>query len=100
MFYLFIYLFVALGLGCNAQAFSSCGERGPLFVVVRGLLITVASLVAKHGLSSPAACGIFPDQGLNLCPVHWQVESKPLCHQGSPQNVFLKTSFVLVEILA
>ena len=31
-------------------AFSSCGERGLLFVVVRGLLIVVASLVAEHGL--------------------------------------------------
>ena len=33
----------ALGLRCCAQAFSSCGERGLLFVVVRGLLIAVAS---------------------------------------------------------
>ena len=31
-------------------AFSSCGERGLLFVVVRRLLIAVASLVAEHGL--------------------------------------------------
>ena len=30
--------------------FSSCGERGLLFVAVRGLLIAVASLVAEHGL--------------------------------------------------
>ena len=30
--------------------FSSCGERGLLFVVVRGLLIAVASLVVEHGL--------------------------------------------------
>ena len=29
---------------------SSCGERGLLFVVVRGLLIAVASLVVVHGL--------------------------------------------------
>ena len=40
----------ALGLCCCARAFSSCGERGLLFVVVRGLLIEVASLVAEHGL--------------------------------------------------
>ena len=41
--YLFMYLFLAvLGLRCCAQAFSSCGERGLLFVVVRGLLIAVA----------------------------------------------------------
>ena len=47
---LFIYLFLAeLGLCCCARAFSSCGERGLLFVAVRGLLIAVASLVAEHG---------------------------------------------------
>ena len=50
--YLFkIYLFLAvLGLRCCAWAFSSCGERGLLFVAVHGLLITVASLVVEHGL--------------------------------------------------
>ena len=48
---LFIYLFLAaLGLRCCARAFSSCGEWGLLFVVVRGLLTAVASLVAEHGL--------------------------------------------------
>ena len=49
--YLFIYLFLAvLGLRCCAWAFSSCGERGLLFVAVRGLLIAVASLVVEHRL--------------------------------------------------
>ena len=48
---LFIYLFLAaFGLHCCVQAFSSCGERGPLFVVVRRLLTAVASLVAVWGL--------------------------------------------------
>ena len=47
---LFVCLFLAvLDLHCCARAFSSCGERGLLFVVVRGLLIAVASLVAEHG---------------------------------------------------
>ena len=46
-----MYLFLAaLGLRCCVQAFSSCGERGLLFVAARGLLITVASLVLEHGL--------------------------------------------------
>ena len=40
----------ALGLCCFPQAFSSCGERGPLFVAVHGLLIVVSSLVVEHGL--------------------------------------------------
>ena len=51
LFIYFIYLFLAvLGLRCCAWAFSSCGERGLLFVGVRGLLTAVASLVAEHGL--------------------------------------------------
>ena len=49
--FFFYYLFLAaLGLCCCAQAFSSCGEQGLLFVAVRGLLIAVASLIAEHGL--------------------------------------------------
>ena len=47
----FLNLFLAaVGLRYCAWAFSSCGEWGLLFVVVRGLLIAVASLVAEHGL--------------------------------------------------
>ena len=46
-----IYLFMAvLGLRCCVPAFSGCGERGLLFVAVRGLLIVVASLIMEHGL--------------------------------------------------
>ena len=49
--YLFIYLFLAvLGLRFCARTFSSCNERGLLFVAVRRLLIAVAPLVAEHGL--------------------------------------------------
>ena len=49
--YLFIYLYLAtLGLCCCARAFSSCGEKGLLFVPVCRLLIAVASVVAEHGL--------------------------------------------------
>ena len=98
---LFIYLFLAaLGLCCCAQAFSSCGEQGLLFVVVRELLIAVASLVVEHRLqgmqasvvvacglwsagsvvvahrlSCSVACEIFLDQGSNQYPLHWQADS-------------------------
>ena len=41
-----------LGLRCCTRAFSSCGEWGLLFLVVRGFLIAVASLVAEHGLQA------------------------------------------------
>ena len=36
-----------------------------------------------HRFSCPVACGIFLDQGLNLCLLHWQTDSFPLRHQGS-----------------
>ena len=65
----FIYLFLAaLGLCCCVQAFSSCSERGLLFVAVHRLLFVVAflccgaralgtqaSVVVAHRLSS---CGL------------------------------------------
>ena len=44
------------------------------------------SVVVAHGLSCSAACGILPDQGSNPCPLHWQADSQPLCHQGSPHK--------------
>ena len=85
-----------LGLRFCARAFSSCGKWGPLFIAVHGPLTIAASLVAEHRLqmrrlsncgsraSCSAACGIFPDQGSNPCPLHWQADSQPLRHQGSP----------------
>ena len=48
--YLIYLCLAALGLHCCARAFSSCGQRGLLFVVVHGLLIAVASLVVEQGL--------------------------------------------------
>ena len=45
-----VFFLAVLGLRCCVRAFSSCDEQGLLFVVVRGLLITVASLVVEHGL--------------------------------------------------
>ena len=48
------------------------------------------SVVVAHGSSCSAACGIFPDQGSNTCPLHWQADSQPLRRQGSPLQQFLK----------
>ena len=102
--YLFIYLFIYVWL---------CW----VFVSVRGLSLVAASgghssswcaglslsrpllfqstsprragsVVVAHWLSCSAACGIFPDQGSNPRPLHWQADSQPLCHQGSPRVHF------------
>ena len=48
--FLFIYFCLRWVFVAARGLFSSCGERGLLFVVVRGLLVAVASLVAEHGL--------------------------------------------------
>ena len=59
-FYEFIYLFMAvLGLRFCARAFSSCGERAPLFIAVHGPLTIAASLVAEHRLQMRrlSSCG-------------------------------------------
>ena len=42
----------ALGPRFCAKSFSSCGKWGPLFIVVHGPLIIVASLVAEHRLQT------------------------------------------------
>ena len=95
---LFIYLFLAvLGLRFCARPFSSCSERGghsssrcaglslsrPLLLRSTGSR-RAGSVVVAHGPGCSATCGIFPDQGSNPCPLHWQADSQPLHHQGSP----------------
>ena len=53
---LYIYLFLAaLGLCCCVRAFFSCGERGLLFLEVRGLLIVVASCCGARALGAWAS---------------------------------------------
>ena len=59
------------GLSLSRPLFAEHGSR------------CAGSVVVAHGLSCSAACGIFPDQGSNPCPLHWQADSQPLCHQGS-----------------
>ena len=54
------------------------------------------SVVVVHGLSCSTTCGIFPDQGSNPCPLHWQADSQPLRHQGSPVGRFFITVSISV----
>ena len=69
----FIYLFLAaLGLRCCTQAFSSCGERGLLFVVVHGLLIAVASLCCG-ARALGAWASVVVARGLSSCG-SWALE--------------------------
>ena len=55
------------------------------------------SAIVAHGPSCSEACGIFPDQGSNPCPLHWQADSQPLRHQGSPLRPFLTSGFAVMS---
>ena len=105
--FLFVYfLFLAvLGLQCFVWAFSSSGEGSSSLFWCTGFSLQwllllqsigcLGSIVAVHALSCFEACGIFPDQGWNPCLLHWQVDSYPLCHQGSPIQVFLSCGSIV-----
>ena len=93
---LFIYLwlcwvFVSVwgGLSLVVASRGHCSSRCAGLSLSRPLLLRstgsrrTGSVVVAHGPSCSAACGIFPDQGLNPCSLHWQADSQPLRHQGS-----------------
>ena len=55
------------------------------------------SVIVAHGPSCSVACGIFPDWGSNPCPLHWQADSQPLRHQGSPVDVLMMAILISVK---
>ena len=69
-------------VNCSCADFRSCGT---------------GSVVVAHRLSCSKACGIFPGQGLNLCPLHWQADSYPLYHQESPVWLILWQCLVRIQ---
>ena len=58
-------------------------------------LWSMGSVVVAYRLSCSTACGIFLDQGSNPCLLHWQADSLPPSHQGSPNQGFLSRVAVL-----
>ena len=58
-----------------------------------------SSVAVAHGLSCSGVCGIFPGQGSNPRPLHWQADSLPLDHQGSPAPLLVAVFFVAVLML-
>ena len=95
--FLFIYVFFVVLCLRGSWAFPSDSEWGVLssrdvqashcggFSCCRArALASTHSVISVHGLSCSEARGIFPDQGLNPCLLHWQVDCLPPSHQGSP----------------
>ena len=67
----------------ECAGFISCGSR----------LQNTVSVAVAHRLRCPKACGIFLGQGLNPCPLHWQVDSLPLGRWGSLLLVILNNFY-------
>ena len=98
--YLFIYFWVCWAFVCvqGLSVVVTSGGHSSLrcagLSLLRSLLLRstgsrrAGSVVVAHGPSCSAACGIFPDQGSNPCPLHWQAGSQPRHHQGSPLTGF------------
>ena len=59
---------------------------------------STGSVGGAHGPSCPVACRIFPDQGLNLCPLCCKANSQPLEHQGSNNFFFFCNNFLKILI--
>ena len=68
---------------CSEQGLlSHCGSQTPHYggFCGCGAWALGASGVVADTLSYSAASGIFPDQGSNLCFLHWQADSLTLSH--------------------
>ena len=70
LFFFFGLFLAALAFLCCMWAFSSCG-----YLVAEHGLGSSGSVVVEHGLSYSVTCRIFLDQGSNLGPMRWQVNS-------------------------
>ena len=106
LFFWLCWLFVSVrGLSpvaaSGGQSSSQCAGLSPsrpLLLRSRGSRRSGSAVVA-HGPSRSAARGIFPDQGSNPCPPHWQADSQPLRHQGSPPALFLMALLYFCAII-
>ena len=69
---------------------------------LRGLLLLQSTGSRRMGLSCSAACGIFPAQGSNLCPLHWQADSLSAVppgnlYQRGPDSLSGKSNMLVLE---
>ena len=71
------------GLHCCSGFSLVEASRVYSLVMVCGLRSS-GSRALEHRLSSCGTCGIFWNQGLNPRLLHWEADSWPLSHQGSP----------------
>ena len=90
---------VAASGGHSSSRCAGLSLSRPLFLQSTGSR-HAGSVIVAHGPSCSAACGIFPDQGSNPCPLHWQADSQPLSHQRSPRPSLNDTHTSFLPLLS
>ena len=73
--YIYIYRSSLCCTGFSLQWFLLLQSTGSRHVGFSSCSTQAGSVVVVHKLSCSTACGIFLDQGLNLCLLFWQVDS-------------------------
>ena len=112
-FFFFIYfwlcwVFVSVrGLSPVAVSGGHSSSRCAGLLLSRPLLLRstgsrrAGSVVVAHGLSCSVACGIFPDQSSNPCPLHWQADSffffdRQILNHCATRETLLLLSYVTI----
>ena len=128
--FVFKFLFICLSLAvfglCRCTGFSTCGAlellsscrvwtaRCSCLSCSSSQALGAGSVAVAHGLSCPAVCGSFPDQGSNICPLHakwihnpWSTREAPYISsfnfvREEPRTEWLKTikpfSFTVLKV--
>ena len=73
-----------------AHGLRSCG-----FLALKAR--NTGSVVVLHGLRCSPVCRVFPDQGSNLCLLHWQGDSLLLRHQGRQKTLCFHFLFCMLR---
>ena len=95
-----IYLWLHLVSCCeHVWAFSGCdvwASHGADLLRSRSARLVGCSRCGTRAVC-PSACWIFQDYGLNLCLLHWRMDSSPLNHEESPSLGFFGWSPAAVK---
>ena len=99
--FFFLYFWLCWVFAAVLAFLPGCGEWGLLSSRAQAFVARASAVVAPmlrfqapdssavHGPRCSWACGVFLAQGSNPGLLHWQGDSSPLSHQGSPTTVLI-----------
>ena len=82
----------ALGAQASVAVASSVAVATTGSVVAACGLWSAGSAIVVHGPGFSMPCRIFPDQALDSCPLHWQMDSYPMFLQGHFIYIYIQVT--------